>query len=115
MLRRERRIHTARDHQRVWRRGRVLRGAFVIVRVAPAATEASRFGFVVSTSVAKKATDRNKIKRRLRAITQKAAPPLPVDAVVYATKRAATAQYKELQADLLSLLPHNATHTYRPH
>ena len=31
----------------------------------------SRFGFVVSTKISKKATERNLIKRRLRAIVQK--------------------------------------------
>lgn len=104
MLDRRRRINTDRDHRTVWRGGRVVRNLSVILRYMPSIKTETRFGFVVSSSVAKKAVDRNRIKRRLRAVAATASTPRPIDVVVYATKAATRATFAELQRDFLAAL-----------
>ena len=96
----------------MWRTGRVFRGRTVIVRQRQSKLPYPRFGFVVSSVVAKKATTRNLIKRRLRAIARAIQPAAPVDVVVYATKPAAIATYAELERDLRHILTH-PTHASR--
>ncbi len=95
----------------------MIRGRFIVVRVRPAQKLPSRFGFVVSTAVAKRATDRNLIKRRLRAIVRSLEQRLTNDAVVYATKNTIRATYDELRQDLTSALlnPPHAPTPYRRH
>ncbi len=88
----------------MWRTGRVFRGRTIIVRQRQSKLPYPRFGFVVSSGVAKKATVRNRIKRRLRAIARAIYLTTPVDVVVYATKPAATATYADLEHELRHIL-----------
>lgn len=104
MLERRRRIHTDRDHRTVWRTGRVIRGRTVVLRYAPSTETQSRYGFVVSSAIAKRANVRNVVKRRLRVIARKAELKRPLDIVVYATKAAPVATFAELQTDFLQTL-----------
>jgi len=104
VLERRRRIHTDRDHRTVWRTGRVIRGRTVVLRYAPSTETLSRFGFVVSSAIAKRANVRNLVKRRLRAISRKTELKRPLDIVVYATKAAPLATFADLQKDFLQTL-----------
>ena len=83
--------------------GRVLRGRYVIIRARPAIGVA-KSGFVVSSTVAKKATDRNLVKRRLRDAVQKLLPQLRSEIIVYATRAAVGASYDQLNNDLRQTL-----------
>jgi len=104
VLERRRRIHTDRDHRHVWRAGRVVRGRLVVLRYAPSKLPRSRYGFVVSSAIAKRATVRNLVKRRLRAIARDARTADPLDIVVYATKATPPATFAALKQDFLEAL-----------
>ena len=98
MFERARRLRTATDHRRVSRAGRLIRGQYLVFRylVTPVA---SRYGVVISSAVAKKATTRNLVKRRVRAALREH-PITQVDAVFYATKASTKATYRQIAAEI---------------
>lgn len=57
-----------KDFERVFKKGKGTRSGFLFLKFVPNGLEKSRCGIVVSQKVARKATARNKIKRRLRAV-----------------------------------------------
>ena len=94
----------------MWRRGRVARGKYMVIRFRPRQGATSRFGFVVSSAIAKRAVVRNTIKRRLRAASV-AVGGDTIDAVIYATKSATTASYQQLLTELRDIVAFtNAKH-----
>ena len=68
MLPRGNRLKKKKEIERVFREGKGCREDFLFLKLIKNNLKASRFAFVVSQKVAKKATLRNKIKRRLRTI-----------------------------------------------
>ena len=102
MLPRQQRIRTKRDYFHVFRAQHRARGSFLTVQVAPAATTTPRFGFVISSAVAKKAVTRNRIKRMLRDMVKHLpVTTKPIDMVVKVHR--ATIKRSELQTDLEKL------------
>lgn len=72
MLAKKNRLSKASDFQRVLKSGRKVWGRFFTLKYLSAEAEGeSRFGFIVTTKISKKATVRNRIKRRLRASASK--------------------------------------------
>lgn len=92
----------------------MLRGKYMVIRFRLRSSDESRFGFVVSSAIAKKAVVRNTIKRRLRYATQQQEYP-GIDAVVYATKSSVKATYQDLRGELQGLLSQIRTHEKRSH
>lgn len=66
MLPRINRLKSQGDFKRVFDLGYGTREGFLFLKVAKNDTDATRLGFLVSKSVARKATQRNRIKRLLR-------------------------------------------------
>lgn len=66
MLAPQNQLKNEKDIKNVFKKGRVFREDFLVFRAVNNNLGNSRFGFVVSVKVSKKATSRNKIKRRLR-------------------------------------------------
>ena len=66
MLPKKNRLKKKKDFARVYRQGELIKGNFLIVKIIDNQLDYSRFGIVVSKKVSKKATVRNKAKRRLR-------------------------------------------------
>lgn len=84
------------------RGGRPGRGKYLSVRwlpLRPHVLNPVRVGIVVSTKVSKKATVRNRIRRRLKEILGKMHLP-PCEMVIVAQPEAAFASYWELLKDL---------------
>lgn len=67
MLSRRHRLHKNRDVQRVLRKGARLSGSGVRVSYQTTRRPTARFTVVVSAKTLKRATDRNRIKRQIRA------------------------------------------------
>lgn len=66
MLPRVNRLKKNKEFERVFKKGQSFREGFLILRAVPNNLKNSRFGFIVSSKVSKKAVVRNKIKRWLR-------------------------------------------------
>jgi ribonuclease P protein component len=66
MLPKANRLTKKKDFERVFRRGKRLKDKFLTIKILGNNLNVSRFGFIVSKKISKKAVLRNKIKRRLR-------------------------------------------------
>ena len=71
MLTKINRLKKEKDFERIFKKGKSFKNGFLILKIVLNDLEESRFGFIVSQKVSKKAVLRNKIKRRLRDIIQK--------------------------------------------
>lgn len=65
MLPKNHRLRKKRDIERVFKNGKSAKEGFLVLKSAKNGLGASRFGFIVSSKVSKKAVTRNKIRRRL--------------------------------------------------
>ena len=68
MLPRKQRLVREADFRRVYQKGATGFSPSIILKATPNGLSESRFGIVVSLKVSKKATDRNRIKRRIGEI-----------------------------------------------
>ena len=103
MLSRAHRLTDNKDFQNVYRRGRYNSTAFLSVNILPNKFGVTKIGVVVSKKVAKKAHDRNAVKRKVREAARLAYPRLKSGQnIVISIKNAALSQdYKVLEKDLL--------------
>jgi len=108
MLPKENRLTDDYDFRRVKRRGKSYHGplfklAFTRrknVGTLPAGRQASRFGFVISTKVDKRATVRNRIKRLLRQAIRERLEKIPegLDFVLVVRPNIVGKNYEEVSA-----------------
>ena len=70
MLPKVNRLKRKKDFERVFKKGQGFKEDFLFLKIARNNLKSSRFGFVVSKNFSKKATLRNKIKRRLRELVR---------------------------------------------
>lgn len=68
MLSLKNRLKKKKEFETVFRRGRSLKEDFLVLRLVKNNLPQSRFGFIVGTKISKKATLRNKLRRRLREL-----------------------------------------------
>jgi ribonuclease P protein component len=78
MLPRRHRIAPRSELLATLRRGYAIRGGGLVVRILPTRRPVSRFAFIVSTKVSKKATVRNRLRRQISAAAQALVPRLTV-------------------------------------
>jgi len=71
MLLKINRIKKKKDFENVFKKSKSFKNNLFIFKVAKNNTRSNRFGFVVSQKVSKKATLRNKVRRRLMEIIGK--------------------------------------------
>ena len=76
------------------------------LKVAPNQLEVSRFAFVVSTKVSKKAVVRNKLKRQMREIVHEAVKDMKqgIDVVVMARKESVDMEFGVMKESLRKAL-----------
>ena len=109
MLPRASRLKRSRDFQAVYKRRSSWASAHLVLYLrhrVPREGEASRLGFVISKKIAKRAHDRNRLKRRLREISRLYLLPSvtrPCDALVVARTSAPAADFATLTAEMNSL------------
>ena len=70
MLPKNNRLKKKKDFEKVFKKGKIFKENFLTIRNVENNLDDSRFGFVVSRKVSKRATVRNKIKRILRKTTE---------------------------------------------
>jgi ribonuclease P protein component len=71
MLPLKNRLRKKTDLERVLKKGKGFKEDLLILKKTKNSLEETRFGFIVSQKVSKKASTRNKIKRRLRGVAGK--------------------------------------------
>jgi len=77
MLPRPNRLVLKKDFDRVWKQGRAFFVPAIGVKVVRNGLAVSRFGFVVATTISKRAVDRNRIKRRWRGFIARELANIP--------------------------------------
>lgn len=68
MLPSKNRIRKKKDIEKIFKRGKSLKGDFLILKTVKNNLDTCRFGFIVSQKISRKANVRNRVKRRLREI-----------------------------------------------
>jgi len=99
MLPKVNRLKRKKDFERVFKEGRGVKESFLFFKWVPNKLRVSRFGFIVSKKVSKKATLRNKIKRRLREIIRMRILKIKkgIDGIFIASQGLTEKDYKELE------------------
>lgn len=98
MLKELNRLKSDRDFRNVFRNGKTLENHFFRVKFSKNQKNVSRFGFIISTKVLKKANLRNALKRRLRAICRSLVKDLKpgFDIVIWPKTSSASLNYTDL-------------------
>jgi ribonuclease P protein component len=87
MFPKNRRIAKAKEWQIIHRRGQVIHGRDIVIKILKNNLPITRFGIVVGTKVSKKAVRRNAIRRKISAvISQKMAKVREGNDIVLITK-----------------------------
>ncbi|MCK5044233.1 ribonuclease P protein component [Candidatus Parcubacteria bacterium] len=99
MLPKENRLRSKKDFDRVFREGRGLKEDFLYLKFAKNNSNFSRFGFIVSQKVSKRAVVRNRLKRALRALIRTRMPRVKkgVDIVLIAISGLENKDFWELE------------------
>lgn len=66
MLKKEFRLRKQKDFENVFNKGFYFSGNFLLLKTVKNGLPISRFGFIVSKKISKKAVERNRVKRLLR-------------------------------------------------
>ena len=104
MLPRAQRLVRSRDFQTTYQRRRRVEHPALTLYVGRRSPGTPRLGFVVSKKVAGKAHDRNRVKRRLRALSLPLLPKLErYDLVVVVRSPALALDFEGLRAVLVQL------------
>lgn len=106
MLKRIFRLTDSKDFQTVYRRGRYDATTSFSVNILPAKTGQTKIGVVVNKKVAKKATDRNAIKRKVREALRLLLPELKTGQhiVVTVKKDSLEKEFSEIKKELQNAL-----------
>ena len=105
MLPRVNRLNKKTEIERVFKEGKKFKEDFLILKLAKNSLNRARFAFIVSQKVSKKATIRNKIKRRLRELAQSKLKKVKkgVDAALVALPGLETKDFWEMEETLNKL------------
>ncbi len=106
MLPKINRIKKKKDFEDIFKKGKSLKNGFLIFKVAGNGLGQSRFGFVVSQKVSKKAVVRNKIKRRMSGIIRLNLKNIKngIDIVLVALPGIEKKEFSEIQNSINKLL-----------
>jgi len=100
------RLTKQKDFDNVWQTGRSNFNEGLGIKVCKNKLANSRFGFIVSAKISKKAVDRNQIKRRLRMIIKDSVKVVKpgYDVVIITQKSVLNKEYKEIKILVLKSL-----------
>ena len=106
MLNKQQRVSSSKDFQTIYRRGRHSSSAFFSLNYLKNYYGHSRFGVVVNKKVAKKAVERNLLKRQLREIIKKNydQPIVGLDIIITTRPKIKELSFAQLEKELLALL-----------
>ena len=99
MLPKENRLKKNKDFEKVFKEGKGFKEDLLVLKKVKNNLKSSRFGFVVSKTFFKKATLRNKIKRRLRELVRIKLNEIKkgIDVVIIAKPGLETKDFQEIK------------------
>lgn len=99
MLPKKNRLKNKKDFERVFKQGKGFKEDFLFLKVKKNNLKESRFGFIASLKVSKKAVFRNKIKRRLRETVREKLSEVKsgIDVVLIAQKGTEEKDFSEIK------------------
>jgi ribonuclease P protein component len=100
MLSSKNRLKKRSDINNVFKNGKAFAGRFVFIRIINNQLKDSRFAFVVSKKVSRKAVIRNKVKRQLREIIKKTKFQNGFDFMIIARPIICSRKFLEIQQDI---------------
>lgn len=106
MLTKNRRLVKEKDFQKTFKRGKSFYAKFFGVRAVANNLAHNRYGIVISTKVSKKAVERNKLKRQIRAMLKGFDKSLNsgYDLIIMVLPAALNQEFKALNAELEKIL-----------
>jgi len=106
MLPRENRLKKEEDFKKVFKKGRGFTNDLFVLKVIKNNLDISRFAFVISKKISKKATIRNRIKRRLDNVIRVDLPKIKKgwDGIIIVLPGAEIKDFKEIEEDINQLL-----------
>ena len=106
MLPQNSRLQNEKDIERVYKKGKSFKEDFLVLKVMKNTLAKSRFAFIVSQKVSKKAVARNKVKRRLRETIKKQTKIIATgfDSLVIARSETVEKNFSEIEKVLTKLL-----------
>jgi len=102
MLPKHHRLGKNEDFKEVFKKGKSIRGNFILLKIKKADREYPRIGFVVGKKVAKHAAARNKIKRQLREAAKECIKEVKgaVDVVVVPSPEIGAKSLQEVRGEM---------------
>lgn len=99
-MKRDQRLRKGDQFDTAYRKGTVIGGPFLVLRVLRNDLGYTRWGFAVGKKIAKRSTERNYNRRRLKAAADQADVTMGADIIVTARKEALRASYDDLRRAL---------------
>ena len=100
-LNKKNRLKKKKDFESVFKKGKAVKGNFLFAKYLKNDLDCSRFAFIVSSKVSKKAVVRNRIRRVLSDISRTRLKELgPVDVILIADKRIVEAPRDKTEQDV---------------
>lgn len=104
-LNKKNRLKKKHDFDEVLKKKKAVRGSFLFIKHGKNGLDTPRFSFVVSANVAKKAVERNKIRRILSEAARNKTRSLGgYDIIVFANNKITSVPKKDIADDLLRVL-----------
>jgi len=96
------RLKKKKDFEKVFKEGKSFSQGFLFLKINKNKLNISRFGFIVSKKVSKKAPVRNKIKRRLREITRSKMPKIKngIDCIIIVLSGLENLSFSEIEESI---------------
>ena len=106
MLKKEFRLRKQRDFENVFNKGFYFSGNFLLLKTVKNDLPISRFGFIISKKISKKAVERNRVKRLLRESVRLARKDIRTgfDAVFISKAGIVDKEFKEMNSIVEELL-----------
>lgn len=106
MLPKKRRILKLSEWNKLHKRGKGAHSIEIVLKYIKNNIEISRFGFIVSTKISKKAVERNLIKRRMRDVIEKNLSNIKegYDIIFIAKPKIISNNYSEIEQRINKLL-----------
>lgn len=91
--------------EEIFKKGKIFSSDYLYIKTLPIPEKHSTFAFVVSSKVAKKAVERNKLKRRARHIVWKMMPEIKkgLSIIIFFKKGVEKMNFSELEKEIKTI------------